>query len=142
MSEQKNRRIKLFANKTHKQVFLIISTFTIVPTILVTICLFYLIFNVMATQLGIPEAIAYNIIPAAKKVTAIILISAPLTISIMLYLSYKITHRLLGPFDRIIKELDGCIEGQKQGPIIIRKADKCYQCVKRINILLDKLKKG
>jgi len=95
----------------------------------------------MANQFVFPEAIAYNIIPAAKKVTIILLIAAPVSISIIIIFAFKVTHRIIGPFDRIVRELDEYIEGKKEGHIIIRKTDKFWPLVDRINKLLDKLKK-
>lgn len=137
----KNKRRNFFANKLHREIFTLIALASILPTITITIILYYLIFSVTANQIGIPEAIAYNIIPAAKKVTIILLSITPiLTLTILLF-AYKITHEIIGPFDRIIKELDEYIDGEKQNCIAIRKTDKFSPLVERINKLLDRLRK-
>jgi len=141
MNEIKQRRRIIFANKMHRNLFLLFLLASLLPAIIVTICLYYLIFSVMANQFVFPEAIAYNIIPAAKKVTIILLIAAPVSISIIIIFAFKVTHRIIGPFDRIVRELDEYIEGKKEGHIIIRKTDKFWPLVDRINKLLDKLKK-
>ena len=55
-------------------------------------------------------------------------------------IAHKITHRMIGPFDRIVRELDECVKDRRHGPIRLRKHDKFEPLVEQINILLDKLK--
>jgi len=141
MNKPKNIRKRFFANKLHKQIFFIVFAAALAPTIFVTIGLYYLIFGIIASQLGIPEVIAYNIIPAAQKVIAILSISVPLVILAILLIAHKAAHVIVGPFDRIIRELDEYVEGKKDGHIVIRKNDKFWPLVDRINRLLDKFKK-
>lgn len=112
----------------------------LIPATIAAICLYYLIFGITSAEIGFPEAIAYNIIPAAKRVTAILLLTAPLTLLIILIFAYKITHRIVGPFDRIVYELDAHIKDRRGGHIKIRKSDKFHTLVEKINHLLDKLK--
>lgn len=125
----------------HRNIFLLVFAVSVLPAAVVTVCLYYLIFNVTASQFAIPEVIAYNIIPAARKVTVILSISAPATILVLLIFAYKITHKIIGPFDRIVTELDDCIAGRKQDHIAIRKSDKFWPLVFRINKLLDRIKR-
>ena len=58
----------------------------------------------------------------------------------VLILAYKITYRLIGPFDRIVRELDECVKGKKLDHIVIRKKDKFQPLVNNINKLIDKRK--
>ena len=139
MNEPKNRRNKLFANNLHKQIFLLIALAALIPLVIATVCLYYLIFGITAMKIGIPEAIAYNILPAARQVTIILFTAAPVAILIVLVIAHKVTHSIVGPFDRIVRELDEHLQGEGKGPIIIRKADKFSPLVDRINQLLAKL---
>ena len=141
MNKKKNKRKRIFANKMHRDIFLLVFLASLLPAIIVAICLYYLIFSITASQLGFPEAIAYNIIPAARKVTIILLTTAPVCILLILFFAYKITHKIIGPFDRIVRDLDEYIKGKKEGQIIIRKADKFWPLVYRINKLLHRLKR-
>lgn len=137
----KDRRRKFFANPTHRQTFMLVLAAALIPATIVTICLYYLIFGITSAEVGFPEAIAYNIIPAAKRVTAILLLTAPLVIAIILIFAYKITHRIVGPFDRIVYELDAHIKDRRKGGHIrIRKSDKFHELVEKINHLLDRIK--
>ena len=135
----KGKRKKLFANKLHRQTVLLIFLAILLPVIITVFCLYYLIFNITAMQFMIPEIIIQNIIPAAKEVTLILLISLPVVISLILFISYKITHAMIGPFDRITKELGQRVEKMSNEPIIIRKSDKFKPLVDNINKLLEKL---
>lgn len=135
----RNRRKSFFANTIHRKLFVLVSLAALVPTIIVSVSLYYLIFNITAEQMGIPEAIAYNIIPAARRVINILLIAAPLTMLAILIIAYKVTHKIIGPLDRINRELNEALVGQKIGPIIIRKTDKLWPLVDKINKLLAQL---
>ena len=117
--------------------FLLIFLAAFLPASVVAVTLYYLIFGITAEQFGIPEAIAYNIIPASRKVTTILAFAAPGTILIILLIAHKITHRIVGPFDRIVRELDECIKGKKKDHIVVRKGDRFRPLVDKINKLLD-----
>ena len=69
------------------------------------------------------------------------LLSGTIFVLIMLVISYKITHKAVGPFERIIRELEERIKGTAEGEMKVRKGDKFEPLVKRINLLLEKKKK-
>jgi len=141
MNKENRRKRMVFANKMQKEIFLLIFLAALLPAAIAVIFLYYLIFSITAGQLAIPEAIAYNIIPAAKKVITILFFIIPFCISVILIFSYRITHKIIGPFDRIVRELGECIKGKKQTHIRIRNSDKFWPLVDKINELLDKVKK-
>jgi sensor histidine kinase YesM len=140
MIKFKDRRKKFFANPMHRQTFMLVLMAALVPATIVTICLYYLIFGIASAEIGFPEAIAYTILPAAKRVTAILLATTPVALLVILIFAYKITHRIVGPFDRIVYELDAHIKDRRHGHIKIRKSDKFHALVEKINHLLDKIK--
>ena len=137
---KENKRKLFLANKLHREIFVIFLCAAIIPTLITTVLLFYLIFYIVAQQFVFPEAIAYNIIPAAQQVMTILLILTPISILIILKIANTITSRIIGPFDRIVSELDQCIKGEKRDNIVIRDKDKFLPLVDKINILLDKLR--
>ena len=140
MRKQSNRRRKFFANKMHREIFFLVFWACLLPTIITAVFLFYLIFYITSEQIGIPEAIAYNILPSAQRVTSILLIILPIVIAIILFLSFRLTHRLVGPFDRIVRELDEFIQGKRSARIHIRENDKFRPLVDKINVLLERQK--
>jgi ABC-type multidrug transport system fused ATPase/permease subunit len=133
-----NKRKKIFANKLHQQTVLLIFLAILLPVLVTIFCLYYLIFNITATQFMLPEIIIHDIIPAAKKVTLILLVSLPIVISLTLFIAYKITHLIFGPFDRIDKDLEHRIKNKSNQPILIRKNDKFKPLVDKINRLLTR----
>ncbi len=137
MTEQ-NRRKQLFANPLQREIFFWVLWATVVPTLIASILIYYLIFQVAANEFAVPEAIAYSLIPAAHKVTTIMICVTPLAVIALMILAYKVTHQLLGPFARILRELDDRLDGVKTGPIVIRQSDKFTPLVTRINKLLEK----
>ncbi|MCM8779591.1 MAG: hypothetical protein NC914_00335 [Candidatus Omnitrophica bacterium] len=136
-----NKRKLVFANKLHRQIFILVSVAALLPAVIASIGLYYLIFGITANEVAIPESIAYNIIPAAKKAAVVILLVTPLAIGVILFFAWKISHAIIGPFDRIVRELDERIEGKIIGHILIRKSDKFWPLVEKINKLLDKAEK-
>ena len=136
-----NRGKKFFANDLHREIFLIVLSAALLPTFLTAVGLYYLIFNITAEQIGIPEAIAYNVIPAAKKVTAILLFLTPLVAGTILIFAYRLSHRIVGPFDRIVRELDDRLNTKRRDPVApikLRPGDKFQPLVDRINELLGR----
>ena len=134
-----NRKKTFFANKMHRAIFFFVLAATLIPAIIVTVLLYYLIFQITAQEIGMPDVIAQHIMPAAQKVLIILFIAIPVAVVILLFFAYRITHQIIGPFDRIVRELDECLAGTKHGHIIIRKSDKFWPLVHKINELLDKL---
>lgn len=141
MKTKNNKRYRTFANKLHREIFLTVLAAALLPCFVVTIALYYLIFNVMSGQLGIPEAIAYNIIPAAREVSLYLILAAPASVFIILLIAYRITYRIIGPFDRIVRELDEVAKDKKQDHIVLRKKDKFKPLVDGINKLIDKCRR-
>lgn len=141
MKTKNNKRYRTFANKLHREIYLTILIAALAPCFIITIVLYYVIFNVMATQAAIPEAIAYNIIPSARKVSLILILAAPAAVFVILLVAYNITNKILGPYDRILRELDECVTGKKLGHIVIRKKDKFKPLVDGINKLIDKCRR-
>lgn len=139
--QSRNRRKRSFANKIHKDLFMFLAFASIVPAIIVTVCLYYLIFSIVAQEVGMPEGIAYYVIPAAKKVSLILMGVAPLTIGVILFFAYELTHKMLGLYDRIVRELDDVVHGRREHHIRIRKNDDFRPLVENINKLIDKTKK-
>ena len=142
MSTTLQRGKQFFANRMHREIFWLVFLAAFVPTVITSVSLFYLILSMTAEQLAIPEAIAYNILPAAQRVTAVLLIAIPTTTVILLVFAYQATHRIVGPFDRIVRELQAHAQGAGKGPIVIRKNDKFVPLVTQINALLAQLRKS
>ena len=136
-----NHRKRFFANPLHREIFFIVLGAALIPTLVTAAGLFYLIFNITAEQMGIPEAIAYNLVPASNKVLSILSVVTPIVIGALLIVAYKISHKIVGPFDRIVRELDQRLDTKRRDPVApikLRPGDKFQPLIDRINELLKR----
>jgi hypothetical protein len=137
---KKNKRKKKFmATPIQKRILILIFASAVIPTSLAVVALYYLIFNLMAWQIGIPEAIAYNLIPVVQKVNLIISITIPIALLLIWFIALELSHRIAGPLFRLEKELDERITGKTSGvDIKLRKKDELKTLVGKINKLINK----
>ncbi|MBF0397894.1 MAG: hypothetical protein HQK78_14030 [Desulfobacterales bacterium] len=62
---------------------------------------------------------------------------------ILIFWTYRISNRLVGPYERIIKEIDEILEGKRENITPLRKGDEMFEkLLNRINILIEMLKKN
>jgi len=112
----------------------------LVPIIFVGACLYYLIFNILAEQLGIPEYIAYNLLPAIQKINVILMIGVPPLVLVLFTWGVILSHRLIGPIERLKREIDAIsAEGNYGKRVHLRKYDDVKPIADSINKLLDRI---
>ena len=137
MKSEGKRRV-LFANKTHRAVFLIIFLSIVIPTLMVAAILYLLLVGMSPEQLAMISYIAQNVFPVVRALTAIFLMLVLASIAFIVLLAYKVTHRIVGPLERVERELEENLDGGRQGHIIVREKDTLWSLVGKINRLLDK----
>jgi hypothetical protein len=137
------RRRKIFANRRVQFKYLLLLIVSMVIPLLFAIgCLYYLIFTVMAEQLGIPEAIAYNLFPVVKKINAILAISLPPLFLLLIWWGTVLSHRFAGPLQRLEREIHKVTrDGDYSHRIILRKKDDLKPVANAINKLLESIQK-
>ena len=112
----------------------------VVPLVFAGGCLYYLIFTIMAEQLGIPEYIAYNLFPVIKKINLILLVSIPPIFLVLAAWGIILSHRFAGPLERLEKELKRILKhGDYKSRIGLRKNDDIRPIADEINNLIDKI---
>ncbi len=112
----------------------------IIPPVFVTGCLYYLIFKVMEEQLGIPEYIAYNLIPVVNKINFMLLVGIPPLFFLLIAWGVILSHRFAGPLERLERELKRVAhEGHYHLRIRLRKHDDLKPIAETINKLIDRL---
>ena len=66
-----------------------------------------------------------------------ILIGFAVAMVILVFWTYLMSNRLVGPYDRVVRELDDVLSGKRKKPITIRKGDEMFEgLLKRINTLI------
>lgn len=135
------RRKKIFANKQVQLKYLVLLIVSMaVPLLFAIGCLYYLIFTLVAEQLGIPESIAYNLFPVVKKINAILAIGLPPLFLLLIWWGARLSHRFAGPLQRIEKELNKITHsGDYSHRIHLRKNDDIRPIADAINKLLDSI---
>ena len=137
------RRKKIFANKRVQLKYLTLLIVSMVIPLLFSIgCIYYLIFTIMAEQLGIPESIAYNLFPVVKKVNTVLAIGLPPLFLLLIWWGTILSHRFAGPLQRLEKELHKITHsGDYFHRIHLRKSDDIKPLADSINKLLYSLHK-
>ena len=132
-------RIRFFSGSPVQVRYLVLLLISmIVPLVFVGGCLYYLIFNIMAEQLGIPESIAYHLFPVIRKINAVLLIGIPPLAIILLLWGIAISHRFTGPLERLKKEIEKITHsGDYTKRIRVRKYDDIRPIADSLNNLLD-----
>ncbi len=114
----------------------------ILPTLIVGGCLYYLIFYLLAEQIGIPEAVAEQLSPVVQKVNIVLMISIPILFIILISIGIFLSRRLAGPVERMEKELSEIVKGGFMSRRLkLRKGDELKPMIDNVNVLLDKIEK-
>ena len=135
------RRKKIFTNKRVQLKYLILLVVSMaVPLIFVIGCMYYLIFSIMAEQLGIPESIAYNLFPVVKKINTILAIGLPPLFLLVIWWGTVLSHKFAGPLERVEKELNKVTHSHDfSHRLHLRRNDDLKSIANAINKLLDSL---
>ena len=136
------RKVKFINTPVQNKTLILVFIAAVVPMAIVSICLYYIIFNMLAWQLGIPEIIAYNLVPVARKVNMIMLVSLPVALFIIWLAALELSHRIAGPVYRLEKELSDRLDGKKTGPIQLREKDELRTLADKINKLIERPRQG
>ncbi len=139
----KRKKLLLAGEPVQLKILAFLMVSMLVPLILVGGCLYFLIFNIMAEQLGIPEYIAINLVPVINKINAILLVVSPLLLALLFVWGAIISHRIAGPLERLQREVEEiAAAGDFHRRIRVRKHDDIRRIADAINKLLAKASEG
>lgn len=135
------RRKKIFTNKRVQLKYLTLLIVSMaVPLFFAIGCLYYLIFTLVAEQLGIPESIAYNLFPVVKKINTMLAIGLPPLFLLLIWWGAILSHRFAGPLQRLEREINKIAQtGDYSHRINLRKNDDVKPVTDALNRLLDGL---
>ncbi len=120
--------------------FIVVSM--LVPLILVGGCLYYIIFTLVAEQLGIPESIASNLFPVIKKINMILAVAVPPAFMAIFLWGVFLSHKFIGPLERLERELNKIAEsGDSSKRLRVRRSDAIKPIADAINKLLNAFEK-
>ena len=137
MAQKFKRNLILHVNKYQKQILYPVFLACAFSSILTIFCfVFILVRMTNARTIGpILMSDLQNFMPWLMLIIAY-------TILFIVFWTYYISNKIVGPHERILRELDEVIEGKRPGPIATRQGDEMFeQLLKRINALIEKTKK-
>lgn len=108
---QNKRKKKFIGTALQKKLLVLIFLSAVIPATIIGVSLYYLIFNLLAWQIGIPEAVAYNLFPVVRKVNLILVVALPITLISIWFIALELSNRIASPIQRVEKELDDRISG-------------------------------
>lgn len=134
-----NKRTKKYLGTAfQKKILFLVFASSLIPASIVAVCMYYLIFNTLALEMVIPEAIAYNLMPVIRKVNTIIAVAVPISLVVIWLVALELSHRIAGPLYRMEKELDEIIQGGKRCSIKLRRNDECKLFIDKLNRVITK----
>jgi len=132
-------RLRFIMTNPLQRKYLILILFSmLLPVAVVGMCLYYIIFQLTAEQLAIPESIAANLIPVLHKINFLLAVSLPPIIVLLFIWGAILTHRLTGPITRLEKDLKKIVEGDFSIRLKTRKNDALRSLAELINKAIDK----
>ncbi|MBF0385310.1 MAG: hypothetical protein HQL27_05510 [Candidatus Omnitrophica bacterium] len=137
MKRNYKRRLLLHINKFQKSMIWPILIACFVAAFMTFFCLEYYLASLTNTGIMI---LNYDVTAFEWAIPSLLLGVAGLLVFIIFWVFY-LSNKVVGPFDRITRELDEVIVGQRKGPLTARKGDTMFEeLLKRINTLLEKIK--
>ncbi|MFA4991448.1 MAG: HAMP domain-containing protein [Candidatus Omnitrophota bacterium] len=109
-----------------------------VPAMFVGVCMYYFIFVIVNEGLGVPESIGYNLFPVLRTVNLVMGLGLPLIFIVLLMTGLYMSNKLIGPIDRLKKELTQIAEGDTARRVRLRSDDELKFMADLINRILDR----
>lgn len=134
MAEQP-RNLLLNVNKFQKLIIFPIIIFCIIAGVMVYMALEY---NVrVSINPKEPTILSFDAAKYGEALPYMLILIAAMLVCIIGW-TYYISNRIVGPHNRIIRELDAMIEGKQKGQLSVRKDDAMFaEIVDRINKLTN-----
>ena len=118
---------------------LLVLVAMLAPMLLIGVCFYTLVFQLMARQLVFPEAIFANLVPVIERINSLLAWTLPALALVILWCALVISHRFAGPVERLEEGLDRILSGDKHHRVRLRKNDDLKGVADRINALVRRL---
>ena len=136
VSEKTNRKFILNINNYQKHIIYPILAFCWIAGIMVYLCLEFIV--TININPNIAKMFSFDTVQIQQAIPYFLMIIIVMLIFIILWAYYK-TNKIIGPHDRIIRELDEIIVGKRKGPLTVRQGDDMFgELLERINTIIEK----
>ena len=113
------------------QLIWMVFTAVAIPTLIFGGSLYLLIARLSGPNAGLSP---HEVIVDVTRYAAILF---PVSMALLLIWVFRGTERIVGPLDRMIRELDERVRGNKRGPILLRPGDRLLPLADKINALIE-----
>ena len=136
VSEKTNRKFILNVNKYQKHIIYPILAFCWIAGIMVYLCLEFIV--TININPNIAKMFSFDTVQIQQVIPYFLMIIIVMLIFIILWI-YHQTNKIIGPHERIIRELDEIILGKRKDALTVRKDDDMFgELVDRINTIIGK----
>ena len=136
VSEKTKRKFILNVNKYQKHIIYPILAFSWIAGIMVYLCLEFIV--TININPNIAKIFSFDTVQIQQAIPYFLMIIIVMLIFIILWAYYK-TNKIIGPHDRIIRELDEIIVGKRKGTLTVRQGDDMFgELLERINTIIEK----
>ena len=133
------RKTVLLKNPAQAKLLLILLISILVPALFVGGALYSLIFKILSEQRASFESVGYNLYPIIMQTNLNIALGFIPLFLLLLTWGIILTHRLVGPLERLQREIDSMTKsGDFKARIGVRRRDYIKPLVDSINRLLCK----
>jgi len=131
-------RFNLFSKKIlqFKYLFIIVVAM-VIPALVVGSFLYYFIFTLTAEQIGIPEAVAANLLPVVQKINYLLIMGLVPLFALLFFWGLVLSHRFCGPLERIEEDVNKILEGDYSVRFRVREQDDIKGIVSKLNQVMD-----
>ena len=135
MAKKFNRKLFLNTNKFQKRLILPIIIACLIAGTMTILCLEYYLATLTSTGIIV---FGYNIRTLEFGIP-FLLGSVGLILAFIIFWVFYTSNKILGPYTRIIREMDDMISGKKQDAFSTRQGDEMFEeILRRVNKLLGK----
>lgn len=103
-----------------------------VPTVILGGAIYWIAVQLSPT--AAVRAVPHEIV---ARVVLYVAILFPLCSGVLLYWVFAGTNKLVGPIERLTRELESSVRGERSGPIVLRPGDELLPLAEKINVLLQ-----
>lgn len=129
------RQLFLNINRFQRPILYLTVAATFVTIVILAICVSFLSYDIANMIINSTKEI-----PTTKLAVSLVLMILPISYLVIIYFSLRISNKMVGSMERILKELDEIIEKREKKHLAVRKGDGLVQeLLKRINVLIDKM---
>ena len=143
MDSAKQRKQIFINHPIQWQYLRMVTLASLLPTLFLTVSLYFLIWQTVASEVAVPELMSQIMKTAWQKVNLIILISSPMVIVVFFYWALVVSHRMAGPLARLDHQLDEMIETRNFAQTLkVRETDLLYSLISKVDRLIKLIREN